>query len=208
VTPGHPHEPDKTPGITTGGLVAPPRPAPGVLALVSERDFALLHLLSFSSLLAPSQDDRRPRRPPWCPLRRPRRLHRPRQLQRRRQPHRREPLFPPPFSASPTDLGRGETAAPLGAAPVDLGYGTVAAAASTDLLVGAAGSTSGSTAEERAAITEDWAAMVQQCNTSADLVAEGPVPATADLAKINEDCVQSFASTVAFPVDLFGRKPR
>jgi hypothetical protein len=111
-----------------------------------------------------------------------------------------------PPSASHIDLGHGENVA-FSVAPVDLGYGA-AAAASTDLLVGAAGSTSGSTAEEWAKI-KDWAAMVQQCNTSADLVAEGPVPATADLAKINEDRIaQVLASTVAFPVDLFGRKLR
>jgi hypothetical protein len=117
-------------------------------------------------------------------------------------------LFSVP-SASHIDLGHGENVASLSTAPVDLGHGTVAAA-STDLLVGAAGSASSSTAEERATINEDWTVQHVQKHphaTSADsLVAEGPAT-TADLAKINEDSPQFFASIVALPVDL-GRKSR
>jgi hypothetical protein len=75
--------------------------------------------------------------------------------------------YPP--STTPGGLGSGEKVAPLGAAPVDPRHGTAAAAASTDLLVGAAGSTSSSTAEEWAFLLplkiKDWAAMAQQRNT-------------------------------------------
>jgi hypothetical protein len=79
--------------------------------------------------------------------------------------------------------------------PSAVGSGPAVGAPSGGLAPGPA------TADERANITEDWAVMVQQSNT--------PVPATtADLAKFNEDLAQFFASTVAFPVDLFGRKPR
>jgi hypothetical protein len=93
------------------------------------------------------------------------------------------------------------------------------------LLVGAAGSASSSTAEERAIVQVQHdivldslahpVGLVPQKGRekhphapSADpLVAEGPVSVTGDLAKINEDYPQFFASIVALPVDL-GRKSR
>jgi hypothetical protein len=83
--------------------------------------------------------------------------------------------YPP--STTPGGFGSGETGAPLGAVPVDPRHGAAAAAASTDLLVGAVGSTSCSTAEEGAFLhllkIKDWAAMAQQRNTPLTAVLTG-----------------------------------